>query len=232
MNNFMKPTAALRRLTLKTIMISIMLALIIWVSPLSAQEVRWPPENPADWRLAFIDVETTGLIPGEHEMIDIGLILTDLDGVEQARLFRRVMPTHPERITPGAAAVNGFNLERWQELGAISESALLAELDSLFEAYAKDKQVLMVAFNSQFDAAFMQHFYREYERNWREHFFYFVMDIPSMAWILGLRGLSGKNIANALGIGDEPHDPLLHTGITGADLNLRIYRALLNFRKN
>ena len=48
-----------------------------------------------------------------------------------------------------------------------------------------------------------------------------------MAWSLGLRGLTGSSIAEALGVEDEPHVAELHTGITGAALNARIYRALL-----
>jgi hypothetical protein len=48
-----------------------------------------------------------------------------------------------------------------------------------------------------------------------------------MAWALGIRGLTGSSISGILGIEDEPHIAELHTGITGARLNARIYRALL-----
>ena len=43
-----------------------------------------PGHAPADWTLAHIDVETTGLVPGYHEMIDIGVVMTDLEGHELA----------------------------------------------------------------------------------------------------------------------------------------------------
>lgn len=39
-----------------------------------------PDLAPGNWLLAHVDVETTGLVPGYHEMIDIGLVYTDLDG--------------------------------------------------------------------------------------------------------------------------------------------------------
>jgi hypothetical protein len=51
-----------------------------------AQMPPAPSEAPDEWLLAFVDVETTGLIPGYHEMIDIGIVMTDLDGVEQGEL--------------------------------------------------------------------------------------------------------------------------------------------------
>ena len=82
-----------------------------------------PSNSPADapdrWLLAFVDVETTGLQPGHHEMIDVGVVVTDLEGVEVGRLFRRIQPRHPERTAAGARAVNGFDARRWRQLGAV-----------------------------------------------------------------------------------------------------------------
>ena len=87
--------------------------------------------------------------------------------------------------------------------------------------------MLLVAFNSQFDTAFVDHLFRSRDRSWRELYHYFVLDIPSMAWSLGFRGLTGSSISGILGVEDKPHVAKLHTGITGAQLNARIYRALL-----
>lgn len=68
-----------------------------------------PTANPAGWLLAFVDVETTGLVPGYHEMIDLGLVITDLDGVRIDSLFLRIQPEHPERLSEGAREVNAFD---------------------------------------------------------------------------------------------------------------------------
>ena len=73
----------------------------------------------------------------------------------------------------------------------------------------------MVAFNSHFDASFLDHLFRSNDRSWRELYHYFVLDLPSMAWTLGIRGLTGTSVSAALGIEDEPHVAELHTGITG-----------------
>ena len=86
----------------------------------------------------------------------------------------------------------------------------------------------MVAFNSHFDAAFLDHLFRSQARSWRELYHYFILDLPSMAWSLGIRSLTGSSIAGVLDVEDEPHVAELHTGITGARLNARIYRALLD----
>ena len=193
----------------------------------NAQSPPWPAEAPDDWLLAFIDIETTGLIPGHHEMIDIGIVMTDLDGVELDNLFIRIQPEHPERTEEGARAVNAFDTERWKQLNALSTDQAIERIVSFHNGVAGDKSVLMVAFNSHFDAAFLDHLFRARERSWRELYNYFILDLPSMAWILGERGLTGQALTTVLGIEDEPHVALQHTGITGALVNARIYRALL-----
>ncbi|MCB2211396.1 hypothetical protein KQI52_04735 [bacterium] len=191
------------------------------------QELRWPPEDPENWLLAFVDVETTGLQPGYHELVDIGLIYSDLKGRELGRLFERVMPEHPERTSPEAASVNGFSVERWDTLQTISAAELVQRITSFHNDIVKDnQQVILIAFNSWFDASFLEATFSAQESSVRSLYFYYVLDVPSMAWAVGMRGLSGANLAAELGIEDEPHEPLLHTGITGADLNLRVYRAL------
>jgi DNA polymerase III alpha subunit (gram-positive type) len=192
-----------------------------------AQETRWPHEEPGEWLLAFVDVETTGLTPGYHEMIDIGIVMTDLDGTELGELFMRIQPEHPERTDDGARAVNAFDEQTWRDHGALSVDEAIDRITGFHGDMAGDRKVLMVAFNSQFDAAFLDHLFRSRDRSWRELYHYFVLDLPSMAWSLGIRSLTGPSIADTLGVEDEPHVAHLHTGITGARLNARIYRALL-----
>ena len=195
----------------------------------AAEEFRWPHEAPDNWLLAFIDVETTGLVPGYHEMIDIGIVMTDLDGVAIDELFLRIQPEHPERTDDGARAVNAFDEQRWRELGALSTDAAIASMRNFHTRVAGERPVLMVAFNSHFDAAFLDQLFRSRDRSWRELYHYFVLDLPSMAWSLGIRNLTGVSISGVLKIEDEPHIAELHTGITGARLNARIYRALLAY---
>lgn len=185
-----------------------------------------PASEPEAWRLAFVDVETTGLVPGWHEMIDLGVVMTDVDGRPLDSLFVRVQPSHPERTSEGARAVNAFDADRWRELGALSQAAAVDSLRVFHHRVAGDGPVLLVAFNSQFDAAFLDHLFRADGASWRELYHYFVLDIPSMAWALGYRDLTGGALANLVGVEDEPHVAERHTGITGARLNARLYRAL------
>lgn len=201
-------------------------------SSVHGQQIPGPHEVPEDWLLAFVDVETTGLQPGHHEMIDIGIVMTDLHGVELGDFFVRIQPEHPGRADPGAKAVNAFDEARWQALGALDPAAAVEAIVDFHQEIAADRRVLMVAFNSQFDSAFLDHLFRRNNRNWRELYHFFVLDIPSMAWSLGIHSLTGTSIAAQLGVADEPHVAELHTGITGARLNARLYRALVAYRRD
>ncbi|MBT3622769.1 MAG: hypothetical protein HN738_17955 [Gammaproteobacteria bacterium] len=189
--------------------------------------VSTPAGVPEDWLLAHVDVETTGLVPGFHEMIDFGLIITDLEGRELDRLFLRIMPDHPERAQPGAVRVNGFSVELWQQRGFISTSEAVDEIAAFHRKIAGDRNVLFVGYNAWFDISFVDHLFRSSGRTWRELYHYFVLDLPSMAWSLGIRDLAGQKFVDKLGIEPETTDPLEHTGITGAQANVNVYRALL-----
>ncbi|MBO6555375.1 MAG: hypothetical protein JJ957_02665 [Pseudomonadales bacterium] len=203
-----------------------------WVSALDeiAFVVKTPAESPEDWLMAHVDVETTGLIPGYHEMIDIGVIVTDLSGDEQDRLFLRIMPEHPERTQPGAAAVNGFSSERWEDLGYVTTEAAVKTLIDFHMNARGSKQLLFTGFNAWFDISFVDDLFRTQDRSWRELYHYFVLDLPSMAWSLGFQDLASASLARKLGLEPETTDPMRHNGITGAESNVAIYRALINMQ--
>ncbi len=190
-----------------------------------------PATHPNDWIMSHVDIETTGLVPGYHEMIDVGIVMTDLDGNELDRLFLRIMPNHPERAQPGAVAVNGFSVALWEKRGFVTSSQAVDKIVAFHHRVAKKKNVLFTGYNAWFDISFLDHLFRQQGRTWRELYHYFVLDLPSMAWSLGIHDLVGQEMANKLGIEPETTNPLEHTGITGAESNVNVYRALLKMQR-
>lgn len=181
--------------------------------------------------LAHIDVETTGLVPGFHEMIDIGLVITDVRGNKIDSLFLLIQPEHPERLQEGAYAVNAFDAGTWRKRGAIPVEEAVDSILSFHRRVCGEKQVLMVAYNSHFDSAFLDHLFRNAGRSWREMYHYFVLDIPSMLWGLGYTNPQADEFMAYYRIEDEPHVAEFHTGITGAMVNVRIYKALMDLHR-
>ena len=191
-----------------------------------------PYGNQEDWSIAFIDVETTGLIPGYHEMIDVGIVMADLEGTEQDSYFQRIMPEHPDRVQEEAAACNGFTAERWERFGAISPSEAVDEIMAFYDSTVPDQHVLMCAYNASFDHAFLDHLFRQAGESSRQLHNY-VLDLPSLAWGRGFQDLHLSKMVDRLDVEDEPRassgdEPWKHTGLTGAKLNARIYRNLLD----
>ncbi len=177
--------------------------------------------------LVHIDVETTGLEVGYHELIDVGVIVTTIDGDIVDRLFLRMMPDHPERLDPGAAAVNGFSVSRWRSLDALEADQGARTLNAFLLKYSTDHQLIFTAFNVGFDQRFIMHFLKSHNLAFNTFFHYMVLDLPSMAWALGAQSLSGDGISAHFGISAEVKDPMLHTGETGAAFNVTLYRAML-----
>ena len=132
-----------------------------------------------------------------------------------------------ERAQAGAKAVNGYSEDRWRTLGAVSSSEAVRAFEEFHRRTAADRTMIFTAFNVGFDQAFVSRWLSREGRSFRDWYFYQVLDLPSMAWAQGLRELSGTKIAQALGIPDETRDPLQHTGETGADFNVAVYRELL-----
>ncbi len=186
-----------------------------------------PPARDTDWVMLHIDTETTGLKAGYHELIDIGVIYTDIRGKELGRWYSLLMPQHPERLDPGAQKVNGFDAALWKQRGAAAPDKALADWIAYDEKLCGKRPRLRVAYNCAFDKAFLDALYLSAGKEWNEAFTYFWFDIPSMAWALGYRQIRGPWVAEALGVKDEPHGGVQHTGITGAEVNARIYRALV-----
>lgn len=189
-----------------------------------------------DWNIAFVDVETTGLKPGYHEMVDIGIVMTDLEGEKLGSFFRRIMPDHPERAEQEALDCNGFSVERWKDVGAASKGHAVQDILQFYRDSAGDgqriqKNVIFCAWNESFDHPFLDHLFRSTNESVRQ-LHHYTLDMPSIAWGMGVRLMHCSKVVQHLGVEEEPRaskgdDPWKHTGLTGAKKNARIYRALL-----
>ncbi len=206
----------------------ILIALVaLAFAPFAQAQTPWPDAAPDQWVMAHVDVETTGLNPAHHEMIDIGLIYTDLAGAELGRLYVRIMPDHPERIDEGARRVNGFDVDYWRAHGAVNETEAVRQIVEFHHRMRGGKRVIFTAFNVGFDQSFTRALFAQHGVNWNDLYFYHILDIPSMAWGQGLTALNSTELSRDLGIADETRVAIEHTGITGAAFNVSVYRALL-----
>jgi DNA polymerase III epsilon subunit-like protein len=209
--------------------LQVLFGLLVTSAVVQATEVPVRSALPGPTIIAIIDVETTGLDPSHHEMVDLGALYVRPDGQELGRFFVRIHPPHPDRLDPGAAAVNGYSPARWRTLGAVDEAEAVRQWRAFHDqmARASGATVTFAALNAWFDQSFTDALLRRHNSSWRELFHYQILDLPSMAWGLGARELGGAALAARYGLEPETRDPLRHTGESGVEFNLALYRAML-----
>lgn len=222
------PTAAISRHVISPHAIAalVAVALIAIAVPELRAAPPWPDAAPGDWGLAIIDVETTGLEPGHHEMIDIGMIYATLDGEELGRLFLRIHPRFPERAGKAARSINGYSEQRWAALDAVQPADAARRILEFHGRHSDARRFILTAYNAPFDRAFLDALLREHGSTIDELYTYFVLDLPSMAFGLGARALANDRVAERFGVEAETDDPMAHTGLSGAEWNLALYRAM------
>lgn len=104
--------------------------------------------------LAFVDIETTGLDPDRHEIIELAVVLvrqTGDEGKEFEILEELEFKVKPERIQdadPQSLKVNGYDPSAW---------IFANTLDEAIKAFSeKTKDAIFVAHNLTFDYAFIE----------------------------------------------------------------------------
>lgn len=170
-------------------------------------------------RIAIVDVETSGLDPQKHEILEIGMVLFDADTLKTIdALDLRVKPEHPETGDPKAFVVNGYNKKDW------SDCMDLTLAMTIFKARTED--ATFCAHNVIFDWSFIQA--ASEKTGVPLNFDYHKLDLLSLAWAKiphgKMQSWSLKTVCTYLGI---PPEPKIHGGLNGAITEYKVYRALM-----
>lgn len=98
--------------------------------------------------IAFIDIETTGLDPEEHEIIELAAVLVELPTWREAGTFDcRVRPEHLENASSEALRVNGYTEQAWA--GALEQGEAICRFARFIDGMA------VVGHNIGFDMQFI-----------------------------------------------------------------------------
>jgi DNA polymerase III epsilon subunit-like protein len=109
--------------------------------------------------LCAIDVETTGLDSGKHEIIQIAVVPLRGDLTVNTAIppfYTEIAPMHPERVEKGAFRVNKLNLEKIVETGM--DAYRVADL---FDEWVQRlnlpfrKKIMPLAHNFPFESRFL-----------------------------------------------------------------------------
>lgn len=153
--------------------------------------------------LIIIDLETTGLNPERHEIIEIGAVKPHTGEVFEVKV-------HPMRIKDAeqkALEINGYKKEEWEE------AFLLPNALKLLSIFVGNTRPYMMAYNVSFDRSFLEKAYKDC--NLAYPFHYHHLDLLTLAWAKLPAGssLSLKNAALSLGLTPEES---IHRALGGA----------------
>jgi oligoribonuclease (3'-5' exoribonuclease) len=173
-----------------------------------------------DFAFAFMDCEFGGLDPDRHDITEIAAIVTDYRLVELAAGEWKVR-ARPERVSAEAAALQGYDAEKW-EREAVPLRQALGELAALLPAA---RTVVPAGQNVRMDVQFLERGYKACELPWP--FDYHVIDLASLyyAWSLVagevVPALSLRQAATAAGL---VKGPVPHRAMADARLTLETFR--------
>ncbi len=165
--------------------------------------------------MIILDLETTGLNPDIHEIIEIGAVK-----VESGEIFSvKVLPTRIVDADPVALKVNGYSDEAWEN--ATPLFAALAQLN----AFVGSDKPHMMAYNVSFDKAFLEKAYGTEGVEVEYPFDRRALDLMSIAcWEFRTDPCSLKYACISLGI--DPEDAV-HNALAGALKAREVYNKLV-----
>jgi len=168
--------------------------------------------------LVFIDIETTGLDPLQHEIIEIACLVVNPQTLEIRKEYhRKVQPEHLETADPASLEVNKYSPKAWHEAKSLKE--VLKELNSL----APGGQ--FIGYNVSFDRSFIENAAREY--GMMLNFDYHWIDVMSLVYFESLsdKRLERLKLTHVCEIWGIPLKKA-HTAMGDVKATLAVYRYL------
>ena len=163
------------------------------------------------------DLETSGDVFGEHEILEIGLVLFDQTTFKILdTLDIKVKPEHIENAVPAALVRNGYKEINWKEAVTLKEAV---------EMYTqKTSGAIFAAFNVSFDWGFMNEAFRKTKI--KDEMDYHRLDVLSLAWERGLKKHESWSLKKTCEIFGVPPEPDPHSALNGAIMAYEVFKKL------
>ena len=170
-------------------------------------------------KIALVDIETLGLNPREHEIIEIAAIIFDSKTFQIYNIFEsKINPFYPENADPKAIKCNGFTEDEWKDAPNI-----IPVLEKFIE---KTKDCIFLAYNVSFDWGFLEYYLEKY--GMKHQMSYSKMCLMSMAFGKiphdKVWGWSLKTVATYLGV---PREDKMHRAMGGVNCEFEVYKKLM-----
>ncbi len=168
--------------------------------------------------LAFFDLETTGLNPDQHEIIEIGMVRVNQQTMEETGRFEaRIMPQNLAAADPVALRINGFTKEKWSDAISLTDA-----LKGFADATAGS---VLIAQNISFDWGFLRRAYEESGIELRTD--YHRLDLLSIAYAkLKPKGVISYRLQKLREYFNIPPNEA-HRALADSEMALAIFKKLI-----
>ena len=192
-------------------------------------------------RTIFMDIETTGLDPARHDVVDIAFKVVDVTAgfhITSYHSLVKVTEEAWERRDPISMEINGFS---WEQVSSGKEPAVVGkEIVALFTDLQIERgKAVFICQNPAFDRSFFNHLVEVYTQeglNWPYHW----LDLASMYWALVAEKskqngipfpeqitISKNEIARHYNLPPEMHP---HRAMKGVEHLIQCYEAVLGVK--
>lgn len=157
--------------------------------------------------IAITDLETTGDIPGVHEILEIGLVLCKPKTFEIVDTLNvKVKPLHLDTSIDRAMSRNGYNEKDWANAGTLKEA---------MEIYGpKVKEAVFYSYNVTFDWGFIIDAFKQTGvKNEMDYHHFDIMSMALQKFGEKMESASLDSVSKLVGI---PTEPMPHNALNGA----------------
>lgn len=168
--------------------------------------------------MIVFDIETTGIIPGKHQIVSLGAIHYDTGKTfyGECRIYKNNV------ISDFALTVNGFTIEQITDKKKITP----LQLYDNFVEWAKNKSDILAGHNiASFDVQFLKFLHNKYRSRNKWPFSNRYIDLHSVAFAHFYESLSHDDICIKLGIEPEPKP---HNALLGALSECNLFKKLFS----
>lgn len=184
-------------------------------------------------KILYLDTETTGTDPLKHGLAQIaGMLTVDSKIVKRFDMKLRTFPT--DVIEDQALEVNGLDRIAIARFPApqLAYDMLIALLSEHCDKFNRLDKIHLVAYNGDFDAAFLRKFFEKCGDSYFGSWFYWpIIDVSKVAGIRLMRerhllkDFKLATVAAHVGIGFDPE--ALHDATADVELTIKLFKVLM-----
>lgn len=187
----------------------------------------------------FLDIETTGLDPFRHRVLEIAFKIIDPQSGEEKLTYQSIVKQPLdiwERKDPSSLLINGFTLEKM--LQGQEEAVVCKEIVEIFNGIKIERgKAFYVCQNPSFDRSFFSQIVDVYTQE-KYHWPYHWLDFASMYWALKVQQYKQSQFPSELNLSKNsiaqeyqlPIEAVPHSALNGVNHLIECYKTVVGFK--